>query len=178
MLRGLDWSDIVARGARRPAGRPRRAGTSTAIARAWFTATAAGCAGCGRSTTPGSGCAACRGCRRRASRFRYLTAALPVVADDDPEVFAALLGELRRRCAGGPWSHLLLGLHESDPLLPAVAAASRRPATRRTFIWRTWADGDAAAARHWTAGRTYLELGKPLNDGIRSDWSMRLHRPV
>ncbi len=49
--------------------------------------------------------------------LRYLTAALVVVAEDDPEVFVGLLEALRRQAAGGPWSYLLLGLHERDPLL-------------------------------------------------------------
>jgi hypothetical protein len=86
-----------------------------------------------------------------------LTAALPLVADDDPMVFAALLGELRRRCAGGPWSHLLLGLHESDPLLPV--ARRFEAACYTTFLYlAAWPDGDAA--RTAIDGRPkYLELG-------------------
>jgi len=89
--------------------------------------------------------------------LRTLTAALPLVVDDDPAVFAALLGELRRRFAGGPWSHLLVGLHESDPLL-AVARRSEA-ACYTTFLYLvSWPDGDAArtALDHRPM---YLELG-------------------
>jgi hypothetical protein len=86
-----------------------------------------------------------------------LTAALPLVTDDDPHVFAALLGELRRRCTGGPWSYLLLGLHESDPLLPV--ARRYEAACYTTYLYLVaWPDGDAA--RTALDGRAmYLELG-------------------
>src|SRR5262249_17871801 len=49
-----------------------------------------------------------------------LAVALPLVVEADPALFTALLDDLRRRWAGGPWSHLLLGLHERDPLLPVA----------------------------------------------------------
>jgi hypothetical protein len=86
-----------------------------------------------------------------------LTAALPLVADDDPNVFAALLAELSRRSAGGTWSHLLLGLHESDPLL---SVASRFQAARYTTLLFLvgWQDSDAARAA-LDQRPVYLELG-------------------
>ncbi len=86
-----------------------------------------------------------------------LTAALPLVADDDPSVFAALIAALCRRSAGGTWSHLLLGLHQSDPLLPV---ARRFAAARYTTLLYLvgWQESDAARAA--LDGRpVYLELG-------------------
>ena len=50
--------------------------------------------------------------------LRFLTAALPVVSDNNPGVLSSLVDHLIARKAGGPWSHLLVGLHEADPLLP------------------------------------------------------------
>jgi hypothetical protein len=87
--------------------------------------------------------------------LRYLTVALPVVADDEPTVFAGLLEGLLAR--PGPWEYVLLGLHESD-LLIAVAR-------RYQAVWYTtnlylvcWDDGDELRAS--LDGRPpYLELG-------------------
>ena len=83
---------------------------------------------------------------------RYLTAALPVVAGDDAAVFAALLAELRARAAGGPHDYLMLGLHESDPLLPVVRACPgdvvRHPAVSGMLGRRR---ADAAGAGRPTA---------------------------
>jgi ribosomal protein S18 acetylase RimI-like enzyme len=89
--------------------------------------------------------------------LRCLTAALPVVADDDPQVFAALLDAARQRVGGGPWSHLLVGLHEADPLLPVLRRY--RAASYATHLYVvSWEDGRAAIAA--LDGRPpYLELG-------------------
>jgi hypothetical protein len=86
-----------------------------------------------------------------------LTAALPLVADDDPAVFSALVGELRRRCSGGTWTHLLLGLHESDPLL---SIACRFESARYTTLLYLvgWRESDAARAA-LDQRPVYLELG-------------------
>ncbi len=86
-----------------------------------------------------------------------LTAALPLVVDDDPEVLSALIDELRRRCSGGTWTHLLLGLHESDPLL---SVAKRIEAARYTTLLYLvgWHDSDAARAA-LDQRPVYLELG-------------------
>jgi hypothetical protein len=89
--------------------------------------------------------------------LRYLTGALPVVKDADAGVFAALLGELRRRAAAGPPEYLMLGLHADDPLLPALKArAPRWYVTRLHYV--CWEDGEAM--RKGLDGRApYLELG-------------------
>jgi hypothetical protein len=88
---------------------------------------------------------------------RYLIAALPLVADDDPIVCRELLSTLLRRKSGGPWKYLLVGMHESDPLLAAVR---RHPA-----VWYTtnlylvcWQDGERFR-RSLDDRSTYLELG-------------------
>jgi hypothetical protein len=97
------------------------------------------------------------GLPRPGGALRYLVAALPVIAGDDAGVFTALLDALRIRAAGGPWSHLLLGLHDADPLL----RAARRYAAAEyvTYVFLVcWADGEAA--RQALDGRPpYLELG-------------------
>jgi hypothetical protein len=89
--------------------------------------------------------------------LRYLTAALPLVVDDEPAVFAALLADLRRRFRGGQWSHLLVGFHETDPLLPIARRAQAACYTTLLYLV-AWLDGETP----WSAidGRPpYLELG-------------------
>jgi hypothetical protein len=89
--------------------------------------------------------------------FRYLTGALPVVADDDAHVFAALLEALRNRAAGGPRTYLLVGLHESDPLFPV--AQRYQAACYVTHLFHVcWADGEQARATV-DARAPYLETG-------------------
>jgi hypothetical protein len=94
---------------------------------------------------------------RPGSPFHYLTAALPVVAGDDPQVFGALLGRMGPMRGGGPQGHLLLGLHEADPLLPV--AREFRPACYTTLLYLVcWEDGEGL--RGSLDGRPpYLELG-------------------
>ena len=96
--------------------------------------------------------------------FRYLMGALPVVADDDENVFAAMLEELRQRASGfnaeapgGRWTHLLLGLHEADPLLRV--AQRFRVASYVTHLFLVcWPDGEET--RLALDGRVpYLEAG-------------------
>ena len=83
--------------------------------------------------------------------------AMPLVAEDDAAVFGDLLGRLRELCGGGPATHLLLGLHERDPLL-AVARRFQAACYTSLLFLVCWPDGDAA--RLALDGRTeYLELG-------------------
>jgi hypothetical protein len=89
--------------------------------------------------------------------LRCLNIAFPLVADNDLEVFAALIGELRRRHAGGSWSHLLIGLHETDPLLSVAQRFAAKKYT--TFLYLVgWEDSDAARAA-LDQRPVYLELG-------------------
>jgi hypothetical protein len=88
--------------------------------------------------------------------IRYRVAALPLVVDDDPAVFDALLDALLAR-GGGDADYLLIGLHEADPLMRALR---RRWATwyvTRLFLV-CWDDGEEL--RQTLDGRPpYLELG-------------------
>lgn len=87
----------------------------------------------------------------------HLTAALPVVAGDDAEVFAALLDEILARAGPGDADYLTLGLHEADPLLPVVRSYRGTWYTTRLYLV-CWEDGDGLCAA--MDGRPpYLELG-------------------
>jgi hypothetical protein len=97
------------------------------------------------------------GLPRPGQPLRVLLAALPLVVDDDPVIFGDLLETLRERCGGGPWTHLLVGLHERDPLL-AVARRFQSACYTSLLFLVCWPDGDAA--RLALDGRPeYLELG-------------------
>jgi hypothetical protein len=80
-----------------------------------------------------------------------------VVAGDDPAVFAALLTTLRARAATGPHQYLMMGLHETDPLLPVVRACRATWYDTRLYLV-CWGDGEPT--RGELDGRPpYLELG-------------------
>ena len=88
--------------------------------------------------------------------FRYLTAALPVV-DGEPEVLRALLETLGEGAADGPCDCLLLGLHETDPLLKAVTEYRAARYTTRLYLV-CWEDGEALRTELEKLV-PYLELG-------------------
>jgi hypothetical protein len=88
--------------------------------------------------------------------FRYLTAALPVVRGDDPRVFAVLVEALRERGAGA-YRYLLLGLHESDPLLAAASIWQAKRYTTRLYL-ACWDDGEPLR-KALDDRPPYLELG-------------------
>lgn len=89
--------------------------------------------------------------------FRYLMGALPVVTDDDANVLAALLEALRDHAAGGPWTHLLVGLHETDPLRQLLQRLQAACYRTRLFLV-CWKDGEKERAM--LDGRVpYLEAG-------------------
>jgi hypothetical protein len=97
------------------------------------------------------------GLPRPGDGFPYLMGALPVVAEDDDNVFTALLEALRDRAAGGPWTHLLIGLHERDPLLRVAQRYQAACYVTHLFLV-CWSDGEAA--RIAVDGRVpYLEAG-------------------
>jgi hypothetical protein len=91
------------------------------------------------------------------SDLRYLIGALPVVAEDDVDVMAALIETVQQRAAGGPWTHLLLGLHEADPLL-RVARRYQAACYLTHLFLVCWADGEEARAAV-DARAPYLEAG-------------------
>jgi hypothetical protein len=89
--------------------------------------------------------------------FAYLMGALPVVAEDDENVFAALLEALRNQAAGGPWTHLLIGLHEADALLHVAQRYQAACYVTHLFLV-CWPNG--VAARTAVDRRVpYLEAG-------------------
>jgi hypothetical protein len=77
--------------------------------------------------------------------MRYLTAALPLVADDDADVFHALVETVRQRSGGGAPTHLLLGLHETDPLLRVARRFQATCYTTHLFL-ACWPEGESARA--------------------------------
>lgn len=97
------------------------------------------------------------GLPRPGSDFHYLTGALPVGTNDEDDVFATLLEGLRDRSSGGPWTHLLIGLHEADPLLRVAQRYQGTDYVTHVFL-ASWPDGEKARAA--VDGRPpYLEAG-------------------
>jgi hypothetical protein len=89
--------------------------------------------------------------------LRYLTGALPIVADHRPGVLSALLAEQCCRAAGSSFDYLLIGLHESDPLLAELRGLGGKEYMTRLFLV-CWQDGEPL--RRSLDGRPpYLELG-------------------
>jgi hypothetical protein len=58
---------------------------------------------------------------RRGDPFRYVLGALCLIRNDDTSVFQSLLAASLARTAKGPADYLLLGMHESDPLVPLAS---------------------------------------------------------
>jgi hypothetical protein len=82
---------------------------------------------------------------------------LAAVEDDNVPVFEALLDALLIRAAGREWDCLLVGLHESDPLLAGVRRRQAISYDARLYMV-CWADGEAF--REGLDHRPpYLELG-------------------
>jgi hypothetical protein len=89
--------------------------------------------------------------------FRHLVAALPVVAEDNPEIFAALLLALLAIPGAGAYPYLLLGFHESDPLLTIARHYRSTWYTTRLYLV-CWEDGEPQRSR-LESRPPYLELG-------------------
>jgi hypothetical protein len=90
-------------------------------------------------------------------RLHYLTGALPVVKDDDPDVFMALLDALRRHLGHDGADYVFVGLHDEDPLLPTLRRVASVEYTTRLYL-ACWEDGDPAR-QALDARVPYLELG-------------------
>lgn len=101
---------------------------------------------CGRNPMP-----------RPGEQLRYLSAALPVVLDDDLQVFDSLLCILRTRASPANHDFLLVGLHADDPLLPIARAYGSHSYLTRLYLV-CWDDGEELR-RRLDARPPYLELG-------------------
>jgi hypothetical protein len=89
--------------------------------------------------------------------LHYLTGALPVVKDNDTEVFAALIQAVCDRTENGEALYLLIGLHADDPLRTVVSRVANRSYTTQLYLV-CWEDGEKV--RQALDGRVpYLELG-------------------
>ncbi len=91
------------------------------------------------------------------TELRYLTAAVPVVSERDGGVLAALVERLLYNVANGPAGYLAMGLHESDPLLPAL-----QPYRAASYLTHTYLVCWDEVEPRWMPSDTrpaYLELG-------------------
>jgi hypothetical protein len=89
--------------------------------------------------------------------LKVLTLALPVVADDDPNVFATLIQTMGKRHRDNGYTSMLVGLHERDPLCRALDGWYATQ-YRTTLFCVHWSDG-AEAVRQLDKRPPYLELG-------------------
>ncbi len=91
------------------------------------------------------------------SRLPYLTAAAPVVSNNDPQVFSALLKNLLAGVVSRSSSFLTIGFHERDPLLPIASRLQiGRYVTRIYFV--DW-DSEEPLLVPAAHKPVYLELG-------------------
>jgi len=89
--------------------------------------------------------------------FPFLTAVLPIVAENDRQIFTALLESALARSQGRGRSHLLVGMHERDPLIGVVKHFQTHAYATRCYLVY-WDDG--VTLRRQIDGRVpYLELG-------------------
>lgn len=89
--------------------------------------------------------------------FRYVMGVLPVIEDNDEEVYSALLDCTLDRLLRTEHDYLLIGLHESHRLLAStIRRASTSYATRLYCV--TW-DHDVSLVSQFDGRTPYLELG-------------------
>ena len=89
--------------------------------------------------------------------LRCITGFLPVVEEDNREVFSALIETQLATMAERKLDYLLLGLHETDALLPLVEKLGT--ADYVTQLYHVcWEDGEAQR-RRLDERPAYLELG-------------------
>jgi len=104
--------------------------------------------------------ASCRGLPKlpRPGRpLRCLMGAIPLTVDDDPAVFRMLLETLLQERSDRQWECLFLGMHQSDPLLPALHNWPAERYTTRVYL-ACWKDGENLR-QSLDARPLYLELG-------------------
>lgn len=94
---------------------------------------------------------------RPGESIRDVFLALPIVAEDDKQVFVELVHEILRRVSAEPVDYLLVGMHASDPLLDVLRNFWGVWYTTRLFLV-AWDDGRDVVES--LDGRPiYLELG-------------------
>jgi hypothetical protein len=104
--------------------------------------------------------ARCRGLPRLprpGAPLHCLLGAIPLTVDDDPAIFQLLLDTLFHAKSGRQWECFCLGMHESDPLLPALQNQPARCYTTRVYL-ACWEDGENLR-QSLDARPLYLELG-------------------
>jgi hypothetical protein len=84
-------------------------------------------------------------------------AAIPVVRNDDQQVFRRLLGALLRQLAQRGDRLLLIGLHSADPLLRAAQEVAGRDYVTTLYVVY-WPD-EKPNVNALIQGVPYLELG-------------------
>ncbi len=97
------------------------------------------------------------GIPRPGAELRFLSAAVPLVADDDPGVFLLLARAALSRASGGEHQYLMLGMHEGDPLLPAARRLGGRTYPGQLYL-ACWDDGEELRDRV-DDRPPYMELG-------------------
>ena len=94
---------------------------------------------------------------RPGQELRYLTAAIPVVAEGDAGIFLALVRALLAGASGGAHHYLMLGMHDRDPLLAAARRLGGRTYVGRLYLV-CWEDGEELRTRV-DDRPVYMELG-------------------
>ena len=89
--------------------------------------------------------------------FRYVTGTLPLVDDDDPVVFTALLESLLANLRADGHEYLLIGMHEKDPLLKLVQDRATTSYVTGVY-YACWSDGETLRGQ-LDERPPYLELG-------------------
>lgn len=89
--------------------------------------------------------------------LRCLIGTVPLILDDDPEVFQSLFETLLRDRGGQQWDTLFVGMHESDPLLSILQNWPAVRYTTRVYL-ACWKDGEDLR-QSLDARPLYLELG-------------------
>jgi hypothetical protein len=89
--------------------------------------------------------------------LRCLMGAIPMALHDDPVIFEALVKASLGSSFQGQADYLLIGQHETDPLLPVVQRLATESYVTRMYLV-SWEDGRSFRAQ--LDGRpSYLELG-------------------
>ncbi|MBM4262711.1 MAG: hypothetical protein FJ145_14930 [Deltaproteobacteria bacterium] len=89
--------------------------------------------------------------------FRFVSGALPLVKNDDPQIFEPLLQAARSNVSDPRAEYLLIGLHERDPLRPVVEKYQTTIYSVGVY-YVCWEEGESLRAQ-LDDRPPYLELG-------------------